>query len=52
VLGLLPIAQAQFGSFEGLPMRIAPPDNAALDDLFLALEAGIDPAGESIVEGD
>jgi hypothetical protein len=50
VLGLAPIAQTQFGGFEGLPMRVAPPNDAALDDLFLALEAGVDPAGESIVE--
>ena len=50
VLGLEPIAQAQFGTFEGLPMRVAPPNNVALDDLFLALEAGVDPAGETIVE--
>lgn len=50
VLGLAPVAQSQFGGFEGLPMRVAPPNNAALDDLFLALEAGVDPAGETIVE--
>lgn len=52
VLGLVPITQTQFGSFEGLPMRVAPPNDAALDELFLALASGFDPAGESIVEGN
>jgi hypothetical protein len=52
VLGLVPIVQVQFGSFEGLPMRVAPPNDAALDELFLALESGVDPAGESIVEDE
>jgi hypothetical protein len=49
-LGLLPIVPAQFGGFDGLPMRVAPPDKRALDDLFESLEAGVDPAGETIAE--
>jgi hypothetical protein len=48
-LGLQPIAQAQFGGFEGLPMRVAPPNTNALDDLFLSLEAGIDPAEQDAI---
>ena len=48
-LNLQPIAQAQFGGFEGLPMRVAPPNTTALDDLFLSLEAGIDPAEQDAI---
>lgn len=51
-LGLQPVAPAQFGGFEGLPMRVAPPNNQALDDLFLSLEAGIDPAEQDVIEAN
>ncbi len=48
VLGLVPITQAHFGGFEGLPMRLEAPDTSALDSLFESLEAGVDPAGEKL----
>lgn len=42
--------QRQFGALGGLPMRPAPepPDAQALDQLFEALDAGVDPADVSI----
>jgi hypothetical protein len=44
-LGLVPTAPEQFGSMANLPMRpIVQKDEAALDDLFTSLEAGVDPA--------
>ena len=50
VLGLQPVKQAQFGGLAGLPMRPTAPDSGALDALFESLNAGIDPANESIEE--
>ena len=37
------VKQEQFGSFADLPMRPAKPDTAAMDALFQAIDAGIDP---------
>jgi hypothetical protein len=48
-LGLQPVAPQQFGGLDGLPMRAPPPDNRALDDLFMSLEAGIDPAEQDAI---
>ena len=42
-LAIAPVKQEQFGSFADLPMRPAAPNSAAMDSLFTALEAGIDP---------
>lgn len=42
-LDIAPVRQEQFGSFADLPMRLAKPNSAAMDSLFTALEAGIDP---------
>jgi len=42
-LGIMQVRQEQFGAFEALPMRPVKPNTAALDSLFLSLEAGIDP---------
>lgn len=50
VLGLAQVKTEQFGSFDGLPMRLPPPDKHALDALFKSLADGIDPAGETMVE--
>jgi len=48
-LGLEPAGQAQFGSFESLPMRpVAQPDTVALDALFESLDAGVDPIQQLI----
>lgn len=48
-LGLVPISPQQFGSLEGLPMRpIIQKDETALDELFSSLEAGVDPAEQSV----
>ena len=47
-LGLEAVKPAQFGGLAGLPMRPAAPDKAALDELFESLNAGVDPAIESI----
>jgi hypothetical protein len=49
-LQLAPIKPEQFGTPEGLPMRLPPPNTGALDDLFQSLEAGVDPADQSIAE--
>ena len=38
-----PVKQEQFGSFSSIPMRPAKPNSAAMDSLFLSLEAGVDP---------
>ena len=42
-LAIAPVKQEQFGAFQDLPMRPAAPNSAAMDSLFTALEAGIDP---------
>lgn len=42
-LAMEPVKQEQFGAFADLPMRPAAPDSSAMDTLFEALEAGIDP---------
>ena len=42
-LAIAPVRQEQFGAFEDLPMRPAAPNSAAMDSLFTALEAGVDP---------
>ena len=42
-LGVSQVQQEQFGSFADLPMRPAKPDTAAMDALFLAIDAGVDP---------
>lgn len=49
-LGLVATQPKQFGGFANLPMRPKAPDTAALDDLFQSLNAGVDPAIESIGE--
>lgn len=49
-LGLVAASQKQFGGFDGLPMRLPAPDAHALDDLFESLEAGVDPAADTIEE--
>jgi hypothetical protein len=47
-LGLQAVQPEQFGGLANLPMRPAAPDKAALDALFESLNAGVDPAIESI----
>jgi len=42
-LAIAPVRQKQFGAFADLPMRPARPDTAAMDALFQAIDAGIDP---------
>ena len=42
-LQIEPVKQEQFGAFADLPMRPAKPNSAAMDSLFTALEAGVDP---------
>jgi len=42
-LAIIPVQQEQFGAFTALPMRPAKPDIAAMDALFSAISAGIDP---------
>jgi len=42
-LGIDQVQQKQFGSFADLPMRPAEPDTQAMDALFQAIDAGIDP---------
>jgi hypothetical protein len=48
-LGLQPVTPQQFGGLDGLPMRAPPPDSQALDDLFMSLEAGVDPAEQDAI---
>ena len=50
VLGLAPIQQEQFGSFDDIPMRPNEPDTAALDQLFELLSTGVDPIAQ-LIEG-
>jgi len=42
-LAIAPVRQEQFGAFADLPMRPVKPNSAAMDSLFTALEAGVDP---------
>lgn len=44
-LAIAPVKQEQFGSFADLPMRPVQqqPNTSAMDELFLALESGVDP---------
>ena len=44
-LAIGPVKQEQFGSLSDLPMRPVQqqPNSAAMDELFLALESGVDP---------
>lgn len=49
-LNLAPVQQAQFGTFNDLPMRPAGPDSGALDALFESLAAGVDPVSANIEE--
>jgi hypothetical protein len=49
-LGLQVIQQAQFVHLDALPMRPAAPDTDALDALFQSLDAGVDPADQTIGE--
>ena len=44
-LAIAPVKQEQFGAFQDLPMRPVrqQPNSAAMDSLFLSLEAGVDP---------
>ncbi|MGV8832013.1 MAG: cell division protein FtsL [Devosia sp.] len=42
-LAVVPVRQEQFGAFADLPMRPVKPNTAAMDSLFSALEAGVDP---------
>ena len=51
-LNLQALAQDQFGSFETLPLRMTAPDSAALDGLFEALDAGVDPIQQLITEAE
>lgn len=51
-LNLQPLAQEQFGSFEGLPMRLKAPDTQALDSLFESLNSGVDPIQQIITESE
>jgi hypothetical protein len=49
VLNLQSTKPEQFGGFDQLPMRpIVQQDTAALDELFLSLDAGIDPIEQLI----
>jgi hypothetical protein len=50
VLELAEVQPEQFGTFAELPMRPAAPDRDALNDLFQALEAGVDPIGALLEE--
>ncbi|MEO6014955.1 MAG: hypothetical protein ABIQ30_15395 [Devosia sp.] len=51
-LNLQTLAQEQFGSFNGLPMRMKAPDDTALDSLFEALDSGVDPIQQLITESN
>jgi hypothetical protein len=49
-LNLQTLAQDQFGSWDNLPMRLKAPDTNALDNLFEALNSGVDPIQQIITE--
>lgn len=49
-LQLEPVSARQFGSIEDIPMRPEVVNDAALTELFLALDAGIDPIGDMLEE--
>ncbi len=49
-LGLAYIDARQFGKITDIPMRPEATDDAALDALFRALDAGIDPIGDKLSE--
>lgn len=49
-LNLARLEAKQFGSIAELPMRPEVTDGAALDALFMALEAGVDPIGDQLAE--
>jgi hypothetical protein len=51
-LNLQPLAQEQFGRFDGLPMRMKAPDMSALDTLFESLDSGVDPIQQLITEAE
>jgi hypothetical protein len=51
-LNMQSLAQDQFGRFDALPMRMAQPDSFALDSLFEALDAGVDPIQQLITEAE
>jgi hypothetical protein len=51
-LNLQTLAQEQFGTFGVLPMRMKAPDSSALDELFEALDAGVDPIQQLIMEAE
>ncbi len=51
-LNLQTLAQEQFGTFDVLPMRMQAPDSSALDELFEALDAGVDPIQQLITEAE
>jgi len=49
-LGLQTLEAKQFGSIADLPMRPERPNDAAMNALFKALEAGVDPIGDKLAE--
>ncbi len=51
-LNLQTLAQDQFGTFTGLPMRMKAPDTNALDSLFESLNSGVDPIQQIISESN
>jgi len=51
-LKLQGLAQDQFGTFTGLPMRLKAPDTNALDSLFESLNSGVDPIQQIIRESN
>ena len=51
-LNLQPLAQDQFGQLDGLPMRMKAPDSTALENLFEALDSGVDPIQQLITEAN
>ena len=51
-LNLQGLAQDQFGTFTGLPMRLKAPDTNALDSLFESLNSGVDPIQQIIRESN
>ena len=51
-LNLQTLAQEQFGRFDVLPMRMQAPDSSALDELFEALDSGVDPIQQLITEAE